>query len=183
MDDLYENGYIFQRSTSSFYRGVDGDNWYLNYRSDNPYFEEFYNKHIDNGLANPKFVACCTDAEYMRCCVEESKNMGISFRILLCSTNRQAPVLGETRLGQAGRVLGFDVAYSGGSYYSCVLNDVVSGRIVEFRQLTLNENGLFATYEEAEAFLNQREELEKATTDYIYEKGDYVIYKLTEVEV
>lgn len=92
MENLYENGYIFQRVTSSFYRGVDGDNWYLNYCSDNSYFEEF-------------------------------------------------------------------------------------------RQLTLNENGLFATYEEAEAFLKQREELEKATTEYIYEKGDYVIYKLTEVEV
>ena len=183
MINLYENGYIFQRSALSIYRGVDGNNWYLNYCSDNPYFEEFYDEYIDNGLAKPGIVACCTDVEYMRRCVEESKKLGISFRILLCSTNRKEPVLDENRLGQAGRVLGFDVAYSGGSYYSCVLNDVVSGRIEAFRQLALNENGLFATYEEAKEFLKQREELEKATTDYIFEKGDYVIYKLTEVEV
>ena len=39
------------------------------------------------------------------------------------------------------------------------------------------------SYEEAEAFLKQREELEKATTEYIFEKGDYVIYKLSEVAV
>ena len=45
------------------------------------------------------------------------------------------------------------------------------------------ENGLFATYEEAKEFLKHREELEKATTDYIFEKGDYVIYMLAEVEV
>ena len=92
MLNLYENGYIFQWATSSIYRGVDGDNWFLNYCSDNSYFEEF-------------------------------------------------------------------------------------------RQLTLNENSLFSSYEEAEAFLMQREELEKAATEYIFEKGDYVIYKLTEVEV
>lgn len=157
MENLYENGYIFQQATSSIYRGLDGDNWYLNYCSDNSYFEEFYDKNIDNGLANPDVVACCTDVEYMRRCVEESKKLGISFRVLLCSTNRPEPVLRQSRLGQAGSVLGFDVAYSGGSYYS--------------------------SYEEAESFLRQREKLEKATTEYIFEKGDYVIYRLTEVAV
>ena len=91
--------------------------------------------------------------------------------------------MGEPRLGQARSVLGYDVAYSGGSYYSCVLNDVVSGRIPEFQNVRLNENGLFSSYEEAEAFLKQREEQEKATTEYIFEKGDYVIYRLTEVAV
>lgn len=183
MTFLHDNGYIIQRVSASDYRGIDGDNWYLNYCSDNPYFEEFYNNNIARNWEAPDFVDCCTDVEYMQRCMEESTRLGISFRILLCSTNRPEPALNENRLGQAGTVLGFDVAYSGGSYYSCVLNDVVSGRIEEFRQLTLNENGLFATYEEAEAFLKQREELEKATTEYIYEKGDYVIYKLTEVEV
>ena len=79
--------------------------------------------------------------------------------------------------------MGFDVAYSGGSYYSCVLNDIVSGRIPEFQSVRLNENGLLSSYEEAELFLRQREELEKATTEYIFEKGDYVIYRLTEVAV
>ena len=33
----------------------------------------------------------------------------------------------------------------------------------------LNENGLFSSYEEAEAFLKRREELEQATTEYIFE--------------
>lgn len=183
MDNLYENGYIFQRATSSIYQGVDGDNWFLNYCSDNPYFEEFYDKTIDNGLANPGVVACCTDVEYMRRCVEESKKLGISFRVLLCATNRQQPMLDTEDYGFAEKELGFDVAYSGGSYYSCVLNDVVSGRIPEFQSVRLNENGLFSSYEEAESFLRQREELEKATTVYIFEKGDYVIYKLMEVVV
>ena len=180
---LVLNGYIIQKVNNSYYCGIDGDNWYLNYCSDNSYFEEFYDKNIDNGLANSEVVACCTDVEYMRRYVEESKKLGIPFRVLLCVTNRQQPVLGTTDFGFAQKKLGYDVAYSGGSYYSCVLNDVVSGRIPEFQSIRLNDNGLFSSYEEAEAFLKQREELEKATTEYTFEKGDYVIYKLSEVAV
>ena len=183
MEKLKENGYIVQRVSESGYRGIDGDNWYLNYCSADIYFANFHAANIDNSFENPRVVECCTDVEYLQRYMEESKKLGISFRILLCSTDRSEPALGETRFGQADNVLGFDVAYSGGSYYSCVLNDVVSGRIPEFQNIRLNGNGLFSSYEEAEAFLKRREELEQATTEYIFEKGDYVIYRLTEVEV
>ena len=176
MEKLKENGYIVQRVSESGYRGIDGDNWYLNYCSEDTYFANFHATNIDNS-----FVECCTDVEYLQRYMEESKKLGISFRILLCSTRRPEPALGEKQVGHADNVLGFDVAYSGGSYYSCVLNDVVSGRIPEFQNIRLNGNGLFSSYEEAEAFLKRREELEKATTEYIFEKGDYVIYGLTEV--
>lgn len=183
MEKLRENGYIVQRASGSKYRGIDGDNWYLNYCSDDTYFANFHAANIDNSFENPRVVECCTDVEYLQRYVEESKNLGIAFRVLLCSTNRPEPALSENRLGQAGSVLGFDVAYSGGSYYSCVLNDVVSGCIPEFQNIRLNGNGLFSSFEEAEAFLKRREELEKAATEYIFEKGDYAIYELTEVEV
>lgn len=63
------------------------------------------------------------------------------------------------------------------------MNDIVSGRIAEFGEILLNENGLFSTYEEAEDFLEYRAKLEKETAKYRFEKGDYVIYKLTEVEI
>lgn len=38
---------------------------------------------------------------------------------------------------------GYDYAYQGGSYYSCVNNDIVSKRINEFKNIELNEFGLF----------------------------------------
>lgn len=183
MKKLYKNGYIFQRATSSTYQGVDGNNWFLNYCSDNTYFAKFHEATIDNGIGNPESVECCVDVGYIQKCAKEAKNLGIPFRVLLCATNRQQPVLDTTDFCFVEKELGYDVAYSGGSYYSCVLNDVVSGRIPEFQCIRLNDNGLFSSYEEAEAFLKQREELEKATTEYIFEKGDYVIYKLMEVVV
>lgn len=182
MENLYDNGYIIQRATSSKYHGIDGDNWYLNYCSGNPYFEEFYNNNIDKGWENPNYVDCCTDIGYMQRCIEESKRLGIKYRVLLCSTSKAEPLL-ENKPEQEGKVLGFDCAYSGGSYYSCILNDIISGRIEEFHEIPLNENGLFATYEEAEEFMQYREKLKKVTSEYVYEEGDFVIYKIKELMV
>ena len=39
--------------------------------------------------------------------------------------------------------MGYDYAYQGGSYYSCVNNDIVLKRINEFKIIELNEFGLF----------------------------------------
>ena len=179
---MYNNGYIIQRVARSGYHGVEGDNWYLNYCSDNPYFEEFHDNNIGMGWKKTDFVECCTDIEYMHRCMEESKKLGIQYRVLLCSTGKAEPLL-ENTLEYEGKVLGFDCAYSGGSYYSCILNDIISGRIEEFRDIRLNEDGLFATYEDAEAFMQYREELKKKTSEYVYEEGDFVIYKITELSV
>lgn len=181
--DLTVNGYIIQKENQSNYRGIDGDNWFLNYCSDNTYFAKFHEDTIDNGIENPERVECCTDTDYIKKCIEEAKKLGIPFRVLLCATNRQQPVLDTEGSCFASKELGYDVAYSGGSFYSCVLNDVVSERIPEFQGIRLNENGLFSSYEDAGVFLKQREELEKATAEYMFEKGDYVIYKLTEVKL
>ncbi len=153
MKILQDNGYIIQKKSASNYCGIDGDNWYLNYCSDKPYFEEFYNKNIDKAWEDLNFVDCCSDVEYMQCCIEESLNLGIKFKVLLCSTSKKEPILGKIALGHRGNVLGYDYAYSGGSYYSCILNDIISGRIEEFSRFQLNENGLFDSYEEAEAFM------------------------------
>ena len=152
MKELQQNGYIIQKAESSAYRGVEGDNWYLNYLSTNPYFKEFYEKNIEKEWLNPNFVECCADAEYISRYVEESNRLGIPYHILLCSTDKPEPGLDAT-LEQEGTVLGYDCAYTGGSYYSCIVNDILSGRIQEFRGITLNENGLFATQEEVEAFM------------------------------
>ena len=47
MINLHYNGYVVQRKKISGYGGIEGENWYLNYYSNNSFFEEFYNKNID----------------------------------------------------------------------------------------------------------------------------------------
>ena len=49
--------------------------------------------------------------------------------------------------------MGYDYAYQGGSYYSCVNNDIVLKRINEFKNIELNEFGLFIYQEEGDFHL------------------------------
>lgn len=178
MSGLKYNGYIIQRKKVSQYRGIDGENWYLNYCSDNPFFEGFYNENIDKAWNDLDYVDCCADESYIKKYIDESKKLGIEFRILLCATCRSYP-----RIHKAGfertQVLGYDFAYSGGSYYSCILNDILSGRIKEFKEIVLNENGLFDTYEQAEQFRQIRKAMQNSRDTF--EQGDFLIYKIIEV--
>lgn len=183
MKILQDNGYIIQKKSESNYRGVDGDNWFLNYCSDKSYFEEYYDTNIDKAWNDSDFVDGCSDTGYMNACIEESLNLGIEFRLLLCSTSKKMPVLEKKDLGRVGMVLGYDYAYSGGSYYSCILNDIISGRIEEFKKFHLNANGLFNSYEEAEAFMIYREKIKSINSNYIFEEGDFIIYKITEIVI
>ena len=102
---------------------------------------------------------------------------------MLCATCRNFPVLDKVELGRAREVLGYDLAYSGGSYYSCILNDIIDGRIKEFEEIVLNENGLFNTYKEAEQFRKIRNKMIKSDSEYTLERGDFIIYEITEVTV
>ena len=183
MINLHYNGYVVQRKKISGYGGIEGENWYLNYYSNNSFFEEFYNKNIDRAWNNLNYVDCCTDETYIKHYMDESNRMGIEFRILLCATCRKFPIINKVELVQLGQVLGYDYAYSGGSYYSCILNDIISDRIKEFRKIDLNKNGLFNTYEEAERFSLFREKIMTSNNMYTFEQGDFIIYKLVEVSV
>lgn len=84
MRKLKYNGYIIQKKSVSIYKGIEGDNWYLNYCTKDTFFEDFYNANIDKVWENPDYVDCCTDEIYMKRYIEESRKKGIDFRILLC---------------------------------------------------------------------------------------------------
>lgn len=181
--DLKCNGFVIQRNTKTNYKGIEGDNWYLNYCSNNQYFREFYEQNIDRAWDNEEYVDCCTSYEYVKKYIEESVKMGIDFKVLLCSTCKKKPILDKVRIGQNERILGYDYAYSGGSYYSSILNDILSKRIKEFEKFQLNENGLFNSYEEVAGFSLYRKKLKEATSRYDFEEGDFVIYKITEIYI
>lgn len=181
MNQLNDNGYIIQRKINNLYQGVDGDNWYLNHCSSDRFFEMFYDEYINKVWANQDYVDCCTDESYIEKYVKESTKLGIEFRILGCSTCRRFPIMKNRRLRKKGVKLGYDFAYSGGSYYSSILNDIISGRIESFKTIRLNKNGLFDTYEEANQFKEIRNQLLYLKSEYYLEPGDFIIYEVTEV--
>ena len=173
------NGFIFQKEHGGAYRGVDGDNWYLNDCPDAG-FREFYDLHIDRAWAGAPFVDCCDSLDYLRRYVDKSLSLGIQFRLLLCKTAREQPQLLGVDLTGAKR-LGLDYAYSGGDYYSCIKNDILSNRISELAAMPLNGNGLFESEEGLAGFIRLRRELEKASPRDIFEGGDFIAYELFEV--
>ena len=77
------------------------------------------------------------------------------------------------------KFIGYDYAYSGGSFYSAVNNDVISKRIPNFINFRLNQHGLFETYDEINHFVKLRELLKDDI--YTFEEGNFIIYKLFEV--
>ena len=53
--------------------------------------------------------------------------------------------------------------------------------MVEFKAYKLNSNGLFQTYDEIMQFIRDRNNYLKSGINI--EKGDFVIYKLSEIEL
>jgi hypothetical protein len=175
-----KNGIVIQRSQDSEYKGIDGENWYLNELDSHPYFKAYYDKHLDSSWAGNDFIDCCNDWDFIRRYLEYSDDNAISYRLLLCETNRAYPsIVLENKVKLLP--LGFDYAYPGGDYYSCLKNDILAHRIGEFFDIRLNENGLFQHEHEILDFVAQRTKLETLYPQGTFEKGDFVIYRLSEV--
>ena len=171
------NGVIFQENSNTYYKGVEGNNWYLN-DSYQDTLKSYFREKIDISWINEDCVDVCNDIDYINLYRDLSEKNKIDFNILLCETDRSYPVFDKECASK--EFLGFDYAYSGGSYYSAVLNDIVSNRIEEFRTLKLNKYGLFGNIDSLKEFIKQREAFIKKS-DTRFELGDFIIYKLYRV--
>ncbi len=170
------NGIIFQERGNLKYQGVEGNNWYLN----DIYPEQigaFFAEHIEKSWYDEEYVDVASDLSFINLYINLSKRSGIEFRMLLCETERTLPQLGQKKWEQ--KFIGYDYAYSGGSYYSAVLNDICSQRINEMNSIKLNKYGLFENIEELKHFIAKRKELYESNLDI--EEGDFIIYKLYEI--
>ncbi len=176
---LYENGVIIQKvdNNSLYYKGVDGDNWYLNSIDS---FRIYFEENIEKSWCDFEFVDCCADMGYIKQYINKSVELGIQNRILLCETKKELPK-SDFKKAYNVNFIGYDYAYLGGSYYSCVYNDLVGRNIAEFSTIKLNKNGLFETFEEVEEFIKQREIVREKYDDTVFEKGEFAIFRLSEL--
>lgn len=175
------NGFVMQKYDTNIYQGIEGDNWYLNYLSSNSMFEDYHDSKIDLSWNDNRYVECCTDFNYIKAYIEESEKLNIEYRILLCETEKPLPVITKIQ-SMESYLLGYDYAYPGGSFYSCVLNDIVSGRISELKNYEINNFGLFDSVKEVTQFIEHRKELLKIYKDNFFEKGDFIVYKISEIK-
>lgn len=76
--------------------------------------------------------------------------------------------------------LGYDVGECAFDYYSAVLSDVINRPLLFGMEIknSLNDNGLFETFEEAKMFLSQRKTKMQFDTESIYERCNVDIIKI-----
>ncbi|MCR5254942.1 MAG: hypothetical protein K6D96_03350 [Acetatifactor sp.] len=170
------NGIIFQRKQNIAYKGVEGENWYLNDRYPE-IFEKFFEDNIEKSWYDSEYVDVCNDEMFIRKYIELSDVHSIDYRILLCDTEKKHPSVSKI-MGLDSEFIGYDYAYAGGSYYSAVYNEICLGSFTEYK---LNSNGLFQEYEQIIDFINEREH--RINSGENLEKGDFIIYKLFEIQL
>lgn len=175
------NGLLMQERQEGIYQGIEGNNWYLNYGIVTE-LEDYYQEHIQMSWQYGDYVDVCNNINYIQKYILYSKLKNINFRVLACITDKKLPQMILPDEMQT-IFLGYDYAYSGGSYYSAILNDIVSKRITQFANLPLNEYGIFETYQQAKKFADYRDSIKKVgchEKEYL-EEGDFIIYELHEV--
>lgn len=177
---LYKNGIIIQSLINEgLYNGIEGNNWDFTDLPNRKY-EEYFDNNIQKAWSNTEYVDCCTDMAFIKEYVSVLRSKGIRFRILFCETEKKYPIMKSVQQMEY-KFIGYDYAYSGGSYYSCINNDLISGRINQFVSYKLNEYGLLSSMEDIVRFVHQRNMLQKENSDIVFEKGDFVIYRISEV--
>lgn len=177
------NGFIMQKREERFYQGIEGDNWYLNYNNIK-WLDNFFEENIEKAWENTNYVDVCNDIEYIQRYVDISKERNIEYRVLACIAEKELPQM-ELSMEKNMVFLGYDYAYSGGSYYSAVLNEILTKRIPSFSQISLNSYGLFETYEQIVYFINQRKAIKgkECTQKEYLEEGDFTVFKLYELRI
>ena len=174
------NGIIFQRDECKKYKGVEGDNWYLNDTYPD-ILGDYFNEKVEKSWYDTDCVDVCSEKSFIDMYIHLSRSNNIKFRMLLCETEKQYPIM--EMLQWKKKFIGYDYAYQGGSYYSAVLNDICLRRIEEFAQIKLNEYGLFEKIEQLEDYISRREKYNKNSKKRIVEGGDFIIYKLYEISI
>lgn len=180
--NLHCNGFVIQKVKDGLYQGIEGDNWFLNYEDKiDKEMVDYFDEYIDLAWSDDERVDVCNDFNYIRKYMDVSIDRSINFRIIMCYTPRERPEMIDNEI--SGVFMGYDYAYSGGSYYSAVFNDVVSRRIPSFFKFKLNSYGLFESQNEIFEFVDERNRIVENSTEYNFEDGDFIIYKLYELKM
>ena len=66
------NGIIIQRNQIGRYKGVEGDNWYLNDKYPE-LFEEYFCENIEKSWYDSDYVDVCTDIHFVEKYIEKGE--------------------------------------------------------------------------------------------------------------
>lgn len=189
---LCKNGIVIKEKLNlkNEYLGIEGNNWFIDLEyekieeSQREYFHKYYCANVEMAWRDQNYVDCCSDINHIYKYQDICQRNNIDYVTLFCESEKMNPIWEnkkDYKIEDKLIFLGYDYAYAGGSFYSCVLNDVMSKRIDQFSHVKLNEYGLISTEEEMVAFIILREELKNKLEKYTFEEGEFIIYKLWQV--
>lgn len=186
---LFSNGLIVKACHQTYedYLGIEGDCWSIDEdtvgieQQERLYLDNYCSEYLNLSWEDDNFVDVCPNIDFVNRYVSAYLKANIKFDVLFCETNKTRPNCHLNINNQSAEcyiLIGFDYAYSGGSFYSCVFSDIYSKRIPEFLDIELNKYGLINTEEELANFIRTRNKLSIDDEKGIFEKGNFTIYKL-----
>ncbi len=179
--EFHENGYIIQELDNNSklnYCGVEGYNW--DFCSNNKELSEYYNNHIDKSCIDNTHIDCCNDENFLLKCTKYCDENKINYRVIYCKTSLVNPIM-ESIPSLKMDFIGHDFAYAGGSFYSCVKNDLIYRSFTEFKNIKLNAYGLIENEENLARFIIIRNKLKREKNFKEFEDGYFICYKLYNV--
>lgn len=186
---FFSNGFLVKEQLPQYknYGGVEGGCWPLNLNDQRLsqdkciFFSDFINNNVEQSWKNPEYVDVASDLDFVMQYSTACEQNYIQPIILFCETTKQYPQwIPNDIIMKSFKFIGFDYAFSGGSYYSAVYSDVFTKRLKEFYDFNLNEFGLFSNIVELRKFITLRTSL-ALTLGNKLEQGDFIIYKLWEL--
>jgi hypothetical protein len=187
--ELYSNGIIVKATDKihANYLGVEGECWSIDEdtegieQQEGEYLNNYCSENITLSWTDEKIVDVSCDIDFVNRYINAYLKANIQFEILFCKTNKQVPSYNldiEKQVTRNLGFIGFDYAYSGGSFYSCVFSDLHSNRVSGLFDIKLNKYGLINSEEELINFIRRREELITKDEEGLFETGEFTIYKL-----
>ncbi|KAA8998361.1 hypothetical protein F4V43_16545 [Paenibacillus spiritus] len=187
--ELYSNGLIIRTidKIHEKYLGVEGDCWNIDEDTEGidpnegKFLNNFCSKNINISWSGDDIVEASADINFANRYVNAYLQANLQPLVLLCKTNKTIPTFHmdiESRANGNLIFIGFDYAYSGGSFYSCVFSDLYTKRIPELRDIDLNAYGLINSEEELTNFIERRNELIIKDEASRFEAEEFTIYKL-----
>lgn len=183
--NLYPNGFLVKRTDSEdaekygLYKGVEGDCWPVIEISteEGKYLSNFLEHNIFLNDSDNSYVDVCPNIFFLKRYIKACENAGYKTQVIYCKTQKRVPEC-DVNTNSNYKFIGYDYAYAGGDYYSCVFNEV--RRIPEMARFHLNQYGLFNSESEVLEFIKVRNELEKSKPHLTFELGEFIIYQLWE---
>ena len=183
---LHNNGFIIKKETEYKFYGLTDDIWPIDL--DTPKLEkqvkkklfDYCESNVRRSWENDKVVEVSNNIDFINQYIYACELADIKYQILFCCSEKEIPQINISSqdLYEKFVFLGYDYAYPGGSFYSCIYNDLFFKRVHQFNCFRLNQYGLFNNEKDLINFIDLRIELQKKSSIHLFEKGDFVVFKL-----